>query len=337
MEEGIDQGGEEGVGKGDQQPADHQAAAHSQRVQGGSDLIDVLPPPGSDLPADDDGGGAAHGEDSHGIQILNVARQGPGGQNFSGILHMAHDHLVHGGAQAPQGFVEHHRTGIAEELLDQGPSRPEHEGGLELEPLVGEGVGHSDAELQNTGEQGGEGGALHPQGGGAQVAEDEHPVEEGVGGHGGGKDDHAQFGVLHGAVGPHIHAGEAVKEVGGSHNAGVAGGQGDQLLIVGEQSHELGGEKAHDDGKQSGNSSCHIAADADDPVDGVGVLLAPELADEHRGAALQAEDHQLDDKYRQVGLRNGGQRGLAQRTHHKGIHQPQQGGTQVLQQDGQGQ
>ena len=138
-------------------------------------------------------------------------------------------------------------------------------------------------------------------------------------------------------MGAHIHTGEAVKEVGGAYDAGVAGSQRDQLFIIGEQAHKLGGEKAHDDGKQSGNGSRHIAADADDPVDGIGVLLAPELADKHRGAALQSEDHQLDHEYRQIGLGHSGQRGLAQRAYHEGVHQTQQGGAQILQQDGQGQ
>ena len=297
----------------------------------------MLPPSRADFPADDDGGGAAHSEDGHGTQILNVASQGPGGQNFRGMFHVAHDHLVHGGAQPPQSFVKDHRAGVAEELGQQGAARPEQNGGLQAEPAVGAGIGHGDNEFQHTGEQGGDGGPLHPQRGSPQIAENKHPVEEGVGAHGDGKDDHAQLGVFHGPVSPHIDSGDAVKKVGGPYDTGIAGSQGDQVGVVGEQSHKLGGEEAHDRREEGGNGPCHITAQTDDPVDGIGIPLAPELADQHRRAALQPKDHQLDNEHRQVGLGHSGQRGFPQTAHHKGIHQAQQGGTQILQQDRQGQ
>ena len=52
---------------------------------------------------------------------------------------------------------------------------------------------------------------------------------------------------------------------------------------------------------------------------------------------MQSKNHQLNDKHRQIGLGHSGQRGLSQAAYHKRIHQTQQGGAQVLQQDGQGQ
>ena len=52
---------------------------------------------------------------------------------------------------------------------------------------------------------------------------------------------------------------------------------------------------------------------------------------------MQSKNHQLNDKHRQIGLGHSGQRGLAQRAYHEGVHQTQQGGAQILQQNGQGQ
>ena len=93
----------------------------------------------------------------------------------------------------------------------------------------------------------------HAQGGSAQVAEDEHPVEEGVGQHGHAEDDHAQLGVLHGAVGAHVHTGEAVENIGEAHDAGVLSRQGYQLLVVGEKAHQLLRQEEHDGGKGQGD------------------------------------------------------------------------------------
>lgn len=337
MEEGVDQPGEDEPGPQDQGNADDQAAEEGQGVQGGPHLVDVLPPACADLPAHDDGGGVADGEDGHGTEILNVARQGAGGQDLGGPLHVAHDDLVEGGAQAPEGLVEHHRPGVVEKFGQQGAARPEEHGGLEPEAPVGQGVGEHDDELQHAGGQGSHRRAHHAQGGSAQVAEDEHPVEEGVGQHGHAEDDHAQLGVLHGAVGAHVHTGEAVENIGEAHDAGVLSRQGYQLLVVGEKAHQLLRQEEHDGGKGQGDGPRHIAAQADDPVDGLGVPLAPELADEDGGAALESENDQLDDEDGDVGHQHGGQGGFPQGTHHEGVDQPQQGGAQILEQDGQGQ
>ncbi len=70
MEEGVDQPGEDEPGPQDQGNADDQAAEEGQGVQGSPHLIDMLPPARADLPAHDDGGGVADGEDGHGTEIL---------------------------------------------------------------------------------------------------------------------------------------------------------------------------------------------------------------------------------------------------------------------------
>lgn len=91
---------------------------------------------------------------------------------------------------------------------------------------------------------------------------------------------------------------------------GVLGRQGYQLLVVGEQAHQLLRKEEHDGGKGQGDGPRHIAAQADDPVNGLGVPLAPELADEDGGAALESENDQLDDEDGDVGHQYGGQGGF---------------------------
>lgn len=54
-------------------------------------------------------------------------------------------------------------------------------------------------------------------------------------------------------------------------------------------------------GKKDGDGPRHITANPHDPVDTLHIALAPILADQHRGPALQAEDDQLDHKDRHVG------------------------------------
>ena len=338
MEPGVDRPGQHPPGRPRQQQADDASGGQGQGIHDGPRLVDRLPSPArADLPAHDDGGGAADGEDDHGADVLNVAGQGPGGQDLGAPLHVAHDHLVEGGAQAPQGLVDHHRAGVAQEAPEQLGARPEGQGRPQAEAAVGEGVPSHDQEFHHPGEEGGQGGAGHLHPGSPQMAEDEHPVEEGVGAHGDGEDDEPQPGVLHAPVGPHVDAGDAVEEVGGPHDAGVARRQLRQGGIVGEQAHELGGEAAHGHGEEGRDGAGHVTAHADDPADAVGVPLAPVLADEDGGAALKAEDHQLDDKDGDVGQGHRRQGGLPQGAHHKGVHQPQGGGDEILGHNGQGQ
>ena len=282
MEEGIQQVREHQPGTGHHGQADDKAAEKGQGVQSGADLIDRVPPPRTDFPTDDNGGGTGNGEDDDGAKVLHIARQGPGCQNLRGALHMAHDHLVHGRADAPQGFIEDHRAGVANEFLNQDLTGPYHQRRFHAEPPVGQGIADCDDKLQNPGQQRGKGRALYPHGRCAQIAEDKHPVEEGIGHHGTGEDKGAQFGILHGPVCAYINARQAVENIGEAHNAGILGRQGYQLGVVGQQTHKLHREEKHHRREQQGNGPGHIGAQTHNPVDGVRVALAPELADQYR-------------------------------------------------------
>ena len=90
----------------------------------------------------------------------------------------------------------------------------------------------------------------HAQGGSAQVAEDEDPVEKGVGAHGHAEHRQAQLGIFHGAVGPQVDLSDGVKDVGEAHNPAVLGGDGDDLVVIGEEADELHRKKEHNEGER---------------------------------------------------------------------------------------
>ena len=138
-------------------------------------------------------------------------------------------------------------------------------------------------------------------------------------------------------MGAGIDAGDAVEQIGEAHDAGIAHGQGDELLVVGEQTDDLIGEEKEGGGEEGGDGAGQIEAHAHDPVDGVGIALAPVLADEHGGAALQPEDDQLNDEDQDIGLGHGGQGSFAEAAHHKGVDHAQGCGDEILEQDRQGQ
>ncbi len=70
--------------------------------------------------------------------------------------------------------------------------------------------------------------------------------------------------------------------------------------------------------------------DAHAAVDGLRVAPAPVLADQHRQAADQAEDDDLDQEDGGVGGGDGRELCLTQQAHHEGVHKAQGGGNQVL-------
>ena len=130
---------------------------------------------------------------------------------------------------------------------------------------------------------------------------------------------------------------EAVEKVGPAHNPRVTGGSGNDLGVAAEQAHKLLGQEAHDEGEHQPDKSGGIHADAHHPVDGLHIPLAPVLADEDGGPALNAEHHQLDYEHRDIGQGDPGQRALAHGAHHEGVHQAQRVGDEILEQDGEGQ
>ncbi len=250
---------------------------------------------------------------------------------------MPHDGGVEGYAKAVNGFVEHYRHRVADIPPDHLSAGAEHQSRFDLKLLVGEDMEQGHHKFGYSGDEGGQGRALHPQGGSAQLAEDEYPVQKGVDDHGGDKDVKARLGVCHGPVGRHIDRGDAVKEEGEGHDPGVFGRQGHHGGVVAEQPHKLIGKEKEDGAEKQGNEGSGVKPDAQHPVDGVVILLAIELAHQHGPAALQAEGHQHDDHNGSICHGDGRHGRLSQQAHHKGIQQAQRGGDHVLQYHGNGQ
>ena len=169
----------------------------------------------------------------------------------------------------------------------------------------------------------------------AELAEDQHVVQKGVDAHGDGEEDHAEAGILRGALHPGVDAADAVEDVGEAHNADVAGAQGHQVLVGGHETQDFRREEEGDEGHRQGEEGHGVEGDAHAAVDAVCVPPAPVLAHQNGEAALEAEDHQLQDEDRDVGGGDGGHLGVAQKAHHEGVREAQGGGDKVLQHDGQ--
>ena len=149
----------------------------------------------------------------------------------------------------------------------------------ETKPPVAAGVHRHGCELHHPRDEGRQGGTLHLQARRAQVPKNKHPVERRIGTHGYGKYDQPQTGVSHAAVGPHVDAGEAVEEVGGTHDAGISRGNLHQRGVIRQHPHELSGKESHGQGKKDGDGPRHITANPHDPVDTLHISFSPILAD----------------------------------------------------------
>ena len=336
--------GEQGQHIGSQQQPEQQllrnthadAGAQGHKAQRTANIIDMLAAH-AHLLAHDDGGGRRHAENGHCDHLIHVARHGVGGDQVGAASHVAHDHGVKGSTSPPKGFVQQHRGGELHKAAEHRFAGAEDAAGDQGHPLAAEGVGQGDDELHHTGGEGGDGGAGNAQGGQAQLAEDEDVVAQGVAHRGDGEHRHAEAGVLNALLHPDVDGGEGVENVGKAHDADIGGAQLHQPEVVRDEQQHLPGKQAHGQGADGGDAPGHEEADAHDPVDGLLVTPAPELADEHTGAALQAEDNELNDINGYIGHGDGGHLLLAYQAYHEGVHKAQGGGDQVLQHHRQGQ
>ena len=159
---------------------------------------------------------------------------------------MAHDGGVERGAQSPHGLVEKNGGGKADIPPEHVPAGPQKTAELEPKALAEADMPCCDHKLQDAGEEGGQGGALYPHGGGSQLAENKDPVQQCVAQHGTAQDVKPQHGICHGAVGGDIDLGQGVKQKGEGHDPGILSGQSDHIGVVSKQGHEGLGEEKHD-------------------------------------------------------------------------------------------
>ena len=151
------------------------------------------------------------------------------------------------------------------------------------------------------------------------------------------EEEHTEGGILGAALDAGVDTADAVEDVGKAHDLDVGRGQVDEGLVGGDKAQHLGGEEEGDEGQHRGKAGDGVESHADTAVDVVGVPPAPVLAYQHRHAALEAEDHHLDNEDGHVG---GGDRRhlrVAQQAHHKGVGKAQGGGDKVLEDNGQAQ
>ena len=244
---------------------------------------------------------------------------------------MAHDGCQHGHAQAPQTLVEEHGGGVLEKVPGDDSAGPQQELWLQGHPPVPQGVDRHNGEFRDAGQQRGQSGAGDPQGGGAQLAENEDVVQKRVQQHGDGEHHHAHEGIFRAALHADIDGAGGVEHVADAHDAHVGGAQLHQQGVVGDQGHDAPGEQQQRQRHQGGDGQAKVQGHAGAAVDGALVALAPVLAHQDGLAAEKAEDDDLDQEDGGVGGGDGGELVAAQKSHHEGVHKAQGGGDEILQ------
>ena len=208
---------------------------------------------------------------------------------------------------------------------------------VQRHPAVAGGIEGHDDHLHHPGDQGGDGGAGDAHGRRAELAEDQDVVQAGVGQHGDAEDHHAHGGILRAALHADVDGADGVEDVAQPHDPQVRGPQLDEQAVVGHKGHDLEGEAEQHHGHGDRDDEAGVKADAHAAVDALGVPFAPVLAGQDGEAAEQAQNDDLQHVDGGVGGGDGGELVLAQHTHHEGVHEPQGGGDQVLQDQRQGQ
>ena len=332
LEQGEQYGAEEGRQQHQQQRHHGGADEHGHQQQGPAHAVDLLPVMAlADLLAHHDSGGGGDAEADHGGDLVDVADQGIGGQHVLAVGHVAHNHRQHGGAHAPQRLIADHGDGVFQKAAQDGLAGTEDAAPAQGQAFVPQGKARRHKEFHHPAGKGRHRRAGDAHGGRAEVAEDQHEVEEGIHAHGDGKEDHAEGRILRAALHTGIDAAQAVEDVGETDDLDVGHRQLHQLLVGGNQPQHLGGKEESNEGQHDREAGDGVHGHAHAAVDAVRVPPAPVLADQHRQAALETEDHHLDNENRHIGGGNSRHLGVAQQAHHKGVRKAQGGGNDILQ------
>ena len=203
-------------------------------------------------------------------------------------------------------------------------------------PVLQEEVSADDAVFKSAGNEGAQGGPfdLHPRH--AQLAEDEHPVEEHVDKEGpdGGIEGH-----LHETHVPQ-HQGEgesqAVEEVAGHYPAHIAFSGFDDALVGGIDAHDALRRDQGGQGEQGAQNERQPQHDGDALAQVFLVLHAPEAGDQHAGSHAQAHAEDLIDVDKLVGQGGGAQLRFPHAAQHDGVHHVDADGDEALEGDGDG-
>ena len=203
------------------------------------------------------------------------------------------------------------------------------------------GVNRNDQQLHIAGDNRGDGGALHAQGGSAELSVDQHPVQEQVRSDGNDPGHHGGAGFPGFPQGAGIHLGHGERHQAPEHHAQVSGAQPlrqgkipSVAFSLQEGSDEGGSENQVDPDGKSGAQQDEIHFDADGVAHALRVALAEELGAEDARAAQAPENGQ--HLHHEHGIGNGG-RGdslRAQRANHDIVQKGNKGRDELLDQHG---
>ena len=273
----------------------------------------------ADLPPDEHGGRAARGERRRGHHALQIPGDGVGREDGRVVRHMPHDDRVERKRERPQALVAHDGQGVFGEVLCDHAAGVQQRARHERQPAADGGIHAQHRDLERAADERGNGCARAAEHGRAELAVDEHPVEEDVQRAGHGEQHGAEAGIFRAALGGDVHAADGGEEIRKADVARVRRAGRDEVGIVGEHAHDLLRDAERRDGEQARDRRGHEQRDAHHAVDGLLIAAAVVLRHEHAHAALHAEDHQLHDVKRTVGHRHGGERRLAEHADHERV------------------
>lgn len=297
----------------------HEADDERQPVEHPGLALHLIAIAAADLPPDEHGGRAARGERRRGHHALQVPGDGVGREDGCVVAHMPHDDRVERKRERPQTLIAHDGQGVLGKVLCDHAAGVQQRARHERQPAADTGIHAQHRDLERAADERGNGCARAAEHGRAELAVDEHPVEEDVQRAGHGEQHGAEAGIFRAALGGDVHAADGGEEIRKADVARVRCAGRDEVGVVGEHAHDLLRDAECRDGEQARDRRGNKERDAHDAVDGLLIAAAVVLRHEHAHAALHAEDHQLHDVKRTVGHRHGGERRLAEHADHERV------------------
>ena len=273
----------------------------------------------ADLAPDEHRRRAARGERRRGDHALQVAGDRVGREDGGVVGHVPHDDRVERKRQRPQALVAHDRQRVLGKVLCDHAPRVQQRARHQRQALAHAGIHAQHCDLKRAADERGNGRARAAEHRRAELAVDEHPVEENV--------QHARYGQQHrteqrvfrAALCGDVHAADGGEEVRKADVARVRGAGRNEVCVVRQHAHDLLRDAKRRHGEQARDRRGNKERDAHDAVDGLLIAAAVILRHEHAHAALHAEDHQLHDIKRTVCHRHGGERRLAEHADHERV------------------
>ena len=255
--------------------------------------------------ADDDGRRPGEAAVEDGNKAHQAAGDGVGGADLRG--NVAVDDAHQGEAQAQQGVAEEHRQAEFHILLPQLPAGAEKMLQPEAEVVLLHGeVAEDEEEFKGAGDDGAHGGAQQLQPGGAQLAEDEDPVEKEIQEKGDGGADQRHAHLAHAAHEIGGGGAEAGEEEGGPDEAHVGPAPLDDRGVAGEGPEHQPGPGHSQQGENEADGRRHPQGHGRRGEHGLALFPAPELAGHDHCAAAQPHADELEEGVSLVGEGRGG-------------------------------